>query len=90
MNATDASISGCKESLTYRLPKHIALRPAKLYAIWQEPHKSSSKLKKQPSATTFEKDTERTYRRLTEKFGLNQWPHPGDFINILETKGCDE
>jgi len=49
------------------IAKHIALRPAKLYAFWQEPHQSSSKLKKQPSATAFEKDTERTYRRLTEK-----------------------
>jgi len=29
-------------------------------------------------------------KKTDREFGLNQWPHPADFINIPETNGCDD
>jgi len=29
-------------------------------------------------------------QKTDREFGLNQWPHPADFINIPETNGCDD
>jgi len=29
-------------------------------------------------------------QKIDREVGLNQWPHPADFINIPETNGCDD
>jgi len=29
-------------------------------------------------------------QKIDQELGLNQWPQPSDFINIPETKGCDD